>query len=59
LDEKEVEVIEQVNAKEIDKLQFWELIAELDLERAMGEIVAERPATMQVTTQNEDVGESE
>jgi hypothetical protein len=40
LDEKEAELIRQVNAKEIDESQFWELVAELDLERVMGESVA-------------------
>jgi hypothetical protein len=32
---------------------------ELDLERAMGESIAEGPATMQATIQDEEVGESE
>jgi hypothetical protein len=54
LDEKEVEYIRQVNAKEIDEAQFWELVPELDLERAMGESVAEGPAM----TQDKEVGES-
>jgi hypothetical protein len=30
-----------VNAKEIDEDQFWELVGELDLERAIGESVVE------------------
>jgi hypothetical protein len=46
LDEKEAEYIRQVNAKEIDEDQF----RELDLERAMGESIAEGLATMQATT---------
>jgi hypothetical protein len=44
-----------MNVKEIDEDQFQELIGEFDLERAMGENVAERPAM----TQDEDFGESE
>jgi hypothetical protein len=59
LDKKEVKLIKQVNAKEIDESWFWELVAELDLERAMGESVANGPATTQVTMQDEDVGKSE
>jgi hypothetical protein len=55
LEEKEEEYIRQLNAKEIDEEKFRELIGELDLERAMGESVAECPAT----TQDEEVGESE
>jgi hypothetical protein len=55
LDEKEVEYIRQVNAKEIDKAQFQELVGELDLERAMGESTVEGPAMMQ----DKEVGESE
>jgi hypothetical protein len=55
LEEKEAEYIRQVNAKEIDEVRFQELVAELDLERAMGESVAEGPATMQ----DEEVRESE
>jgi hypothetical protein len=47
------------DAKEIDEEQFWELVGELDMERAMAESVAEGPATMQATTQDEEVGESE
>jgi hypothetical protein len=38
LDEKGAELIRQVNAKEIDKQRFLELVAELDLERAMGRV---------------------
>jgi hypothetical protein len=49
--------LQQVNVKEIDEAQFWELVAELD-ERAMGESVAEGLATTQATTQDEEVGES-
>jgi hypothetical protein len=48
-----------VEAKEIDNERFRELVNELDLERAMAESVAEGPATMQATTQDEEVGESE
>jgi hypothetical protein len=59
LDEKEAELIRQVNVKEINKPRFREIIAELDLERAMEESVAEGPAMMQATTQDEDVDESE
>jgi hypothetical protein len=59
LDEKETEYIRQMNAKEINEDQFWELVVELDLERAMGESIVEGLATMQVTTQDEEVGESE
>jgi hypothetical protein len=55
MDEKEVEYIRHVNAKEIDEAQFRELVAELDMERAMGERVAEGPAT----TQDKKVKESE
>jgi hypothetical protein len=54
LEEKEAEYIRQMNAKEIDEDRFWELVAELDLERPMGESVAEGPAT----TQDKEVGES-
>jgi hypothetical protein len=54
LDEKEVEYIRQVNAKEIDEVWFQELVGELDLERAMGESIVEGPAM----TQDEEVGES-
>jgi hypothetical protein len=54
-----VEYIRQVNSKEIDEDRFWELVAELDLERAMGESVVEGPAMTQVTTQDEEIGESE
>jgi hypothetical protein len=55
LDEKDAAYIRQVNAKEINKDQFQELVAKLDLERAMGESIAEGLAT----TQDEEVGESE
>jgi hypothetical protein len=55
LDEKEEEYIQQMNAKKIDKNKFRELIGELDLERALGESIAEGPAT----TQDKEVGESE
>jgi hypothetical protein len=58
LDEKEVELIRQVNVKEVNKQQFRELVGELDLERAMEESMAKGPPTMQATTQDEDVGES-
>jgi hypothetical protein len=51
---KEVEYIRHVNAKEIDEVRFWELVAELDMERAMGESIAEGPAM----TQDKEVGES-
>jgi hypothetical protein len=59
LDEEEVEYIRQVNAKEIDEDRFQELVPELDLERAMEESVVEGLATMQATTQDEEIGESE
>jgi hypothetical protein len=59
LDEKEAEYIRQVNTMEIDEDQFRELVAELDIEGAMGESVAEGPATTQATTQDEEVGKSE
>jgi hypothetical protein len=59
LDEKEAEYIRQMNAKEIDEDRSRELVGKLDLERAMGESVAEGPATTQVTMQDEEVGESE
>jgi hypothetical protein len=59
LDEKEAEYIWQVNVKEIDEDRFQELVGELDLERAMGESIAEGPATTQATAQDEEVGESE
>jgi hypothetical protein len=58
-EEREAELIRQVEAKEIDDERFQELVNKLDLERAMAESVAEGPATMQATTQNEEVGESE
>jgi hypothetical protein len=57
-EEREAEFIRQVDAKEIDDERFWELVNELDLERAMAESVAEGPATMQATTQDGEVGES-
>jgi hypothetical protein len=47
LDEKEAEYIRQVNVKEINEDQFWELVVELDLERVMGESIMEGPATRQ------------
>jgi hypothetical protein len=59
LEKKEEEYIRQLDAKEIDEGRFRDLIGELDLERAMAESVAEGPATMQATTQDKDVGESE
>jgi hypothetical protein len=59
LEEKEDEYIQQLDVKEINEDKFQELIGELDLERAMGESVTEGPATMQATTQDEDVRESE
>jgi hypothetical protein len=59
LDKKEAEYIRQVNTKEIDEAQFWELVSELDLERALGESVAEGPATTRAMTQDKEVGESE
>jgi hypothetical protein len=59
LDGKEEEYIWQLNTKEINEDRFRELVGELDLERAMGESVTQGPATTQVTTQDEDVGESE
>jgi hypothetical protein len=46
-------------AGESDEAQFWELVVELDMERAIGESVVGRPATTQVTTQDEEVRESE
>jgi hypothetical protein len=59
LEEREAEYIRQVDMKEIDEEKFWELVNELDLERAMAESIAEGPATMQATTQDKEVGESE
>jgi hypothetical protein len=59
LDEKEAEYIRQVNTKEIDEMQFQELVGELNLERVLGESVAEEPATTQATTQDKEIGESE
>jgi hypothetical protein len=58
-EEKEAELIWQVDAKEIDDEWFRELVNELDLERAMAESVAEGLVTMQATTQDGEVGESE
>jgi hypothetical protein len=58
LEEREMEYIWQVDVKEIDEVKFRELVNELDMERAMAESVAEGPATMQVTMQDEEVGES-
>jgi hypothetical protein len=58
-EEREVELIRQVEAKEIDDEWFRKLVNELDLERTMAESVAEGPATMQATTQDGEVGESE
>jgi hypothetical protein len=40
--------------KEIDEVRFRELVAELDIERVMGESVVEGPATMQ----DKEAGES-
>jgi hypothetical protein len=59
LEEKEAEYIRQMNVKEIDEDRFWELVGELDLERAMGKSVVEGLATTQAMTQDEEVGESE
>jgi hypothetical protein len=59
LEEREMEYIRQVDAKEIDKVKFRELVNELDMERAMAESVAEGPVTMQVTMQDKEVRESE
>jgi hypothetical protein len=59
LDEKEAEYIWQMNTKEINEDKFRELIGELDLERAMGKSVTKGPVIMQVTMQDEDIGESE
>jgi hypothetical protein len=58
-EEREAELIWQVDAKEIDNERFRELVNELDLERVMAESVTEGPATMQATTQDREVGESE
>jgi hypothetical protein len=58
-EKREAEFIWQVDAKEIDDKRFRELINELDLEQAIAESVTEGPATMQVTTQDEEAGESE
>jgi hypothetical protein len=54
-EKREAEFIWQVDAKEIDNERFWELVNELDLERAMAESIAEGPAT----TQDREAGESE
>jgi hypothetical protein len=59
LEAREDKYIKQLDTKEIDEEKFWELISELDLERAMAKSVAEGLATMQVTTQDEDASESE
>jgi hypothetical protein len=59
LDEKEAEYIRQVNVKEINEDQFWELVVELDLERVMGESIMEGPATTQAMIQDKEIGESE
>jgi hypothetical protein len=45
--EKTTEYIWQMNVKEIDEDRFWELVGELDLERAMGESIVEGLATTQ------------
>jgi hypothetical protein len=58
-EERELEYTQQVDAKEIDEEKFWELVNELDLERAMAESVTEGLVTTQVTTQDKEVGESE
>jgi hypothetical protein len=55
LEEREMEYIRQVDAKEMDEVKFRELVNELDMERSMAESIAEGPAT----TQDEEVGESE
>jgi hypothetical protein len=49
-EKREAEFIRQVDVKEIDNERFWELVNELDLERAMAESVAEGPATTLATT---------
>jgi hypothetical protein len=59
LDKKEAEYIWQVNVKKIDEDWFWELVGELDLERAMGESIAEGLAMTQAMTQDKELGESE
>jgi hypothetical protein len=59
LEAREDVYIKQLEAKEIDKVRFRELIGELDLERVTAESVVEGPATMQATMQDEEVGESE
>jgi hypothetical protein len=58
-EEREAELIRQVDVKEIDDEWFRELVNELDLERAMAESIAEGPVTTQATTQDGEVGESE
>jgi hypothetical protein len=45
LEEREAEYIRQVDAKEIDEEWFWELVGELDMERAMTESITEGLAT--------------
>jgi hypothetical protein len=59
LEEREMEYIRQVDAKEIDEEKFRELVNELDMERAMAESVAKGPVTTQAMTQDEEAGESE
>jgi hypothetical protein len=59
LDETEAKYIRQVNTKEIDEDRFRELVGELDLERAMGESIAEGLAMTQAMTQDKEIGESE
>jgi hypothetical protein len=54
-----VEYIRQVNVKEIDNDRFRELVAELDLERVMGESVVEGLAMTQAMMQDKEVGKSE
>jgi hypothetical protein len=48
---------EDMGSKETDGCPLT--VLDLDLERAMGKSVAEGPAMMQATTQDEEVGESE
>jgi hypothetical protein len=48
-----------VDVKEIDDERFWELVNELDLERAMAENITEGPATTPATMQDGEAGESE
>jgi hypothetical protein len=54
LEEKEAKYIQQLDGRVINTEKFRELIGEFDMERAMGESVAEGPAT----TQDEEIGES-